>query len=207
MALLHCSLPRRLRVAAWGARWGARHGDHGQPEHKSQLGCKCPARGVLWLRLFVGWGQAPFLAEGSKSSCVLSAGLAEQPNQVWSFGVGGELPFLRGALARAGSASLCPRSSSSSSCEQAGGCCAWGARSRGAAVMDGDFCGGAPCDGGRVRLGARGSALPRGVPRGGRCVGGPHGEQAAELLCWEPQYTCVGRQAGSGEEGAAVLLS
>lgn len=73
--------------------------------------------------------------------------------------------------------------------------------------MDGDFCGGASCDGGCVKLGTRDRALLRGVPRGDRCVRGTHGEQAAKLLCWEPQYTCVGRQAGSGEEGAAVLLS
>lgn len=38
--------------------------------------------------------------------------------------------------------------------------------------MDGDFCGGASCDGGCVKLGTRGRALLRGVPRGDRCVGG-----------------------------------
>ena len=37
-----------------------------------------------------------FLAEDSKSNCVGSAVLAEQPNQVWSFGVGEELPFPQG---------------------------------------------------------------------------------------------------------------
>lgn len=60
--------------------------------------------------------------------------------------------------------------------------------------------------GGCARLGARGRALLRGVPRGNRCVGWMHGEQVVKLLCSEPQYICVGRQGGSREEGAAVLL-
>lgn len=37
-----------------------------------------------------------FLAEDSKSNRVRSAVLAEQPSQVWSFGVGEELPFPQG---------------------------------------------------------------------------------------------------------------
>lgn len=37
-----------------------------------------------------------FLAEDGKSNPVCSAVVAEQPNQVWSFGVGEELPFLQG---------------------------------------------------------------------------------------------------------------
>lgn len=132
-AVLHCSLACRLRAAARGAL----HAACRQPEHKSQLGWKCPVRGVLWLCVFVGWGQTSFLAEGSKSSCVLLAVLAEQPNQVWSFGGGRELPFLLGGLRPSTERFAVPPLLllfllPSPACEQAGRCCAWGARSRGA---------------------------------------------------------------------------
>lgn len=50
----------------------------------------------LCVPVFVGWGQMSFLAVAGTSNCVCSAALAEQPNHVWSFGEGEELPFLQG---------------------------------------------------------------------------------------------------------------
>lgn len=57
-----------------------------------EMSCnRCP----LHVPGLVGWGQMSFPAEDGKSNRVCSAVLAEQPNQVWAFGVGEELPFLQ----------------------------------------------------------------------------------------------------------------
>lgn len=46
----------------------------------------------------MGWEEAFFLAEDSRSSYGCPAVLAEQPNRVWSFGVGEELSFYHRSL-------------------------------------------------------------------------------------------------------------
>lgn len=90
---LHCS-PLQVCVAAQGA-WCA---GHRWPRHRSELMWECPEIGVLCLHVLMGRGQMSFLAKDSRSSCGCPAMLAEQPNQVWSLGVGEELSFYHRSL-------------------------------------------------------------------------------------------------------------